>query len=88
MDKVHKGTTGQIQEVLIKEQADLAQKLDQKQGELLDGRGGISPMGFRPDGKTLHPWCNGRSISTRGGPSPCRSNGWKWKLRWPGSRTP
>jgi len=55
MDKIHKGTAGEVARVLTKERIDVAGKLAQKQEELLQVRRRFSDMGFRSDGKTLHP---------------------------------
>jgi succinoglycan biosynthesis transport protein ExoP len=55
MDKIHKGTTGDVARVLARERGDVAGKLARKQEELLEARRRFSDMGFRSDGKTLHP---------------------------------
>jgi len=55
MDKIHKGTASEVARVLTKERIDVAGKLAQKQEELLQVRRRFSDMGFRSDGKTLHP---------------------------------
>jgi polysaccharide biosynthesis transport protein len=55
MDRIHKGTAGDISRMLTKERAELAEKLSRKQSELLECRRHFADMGFRADGKTLHP---------------------------------
>ena len=55
MDRMHKGTAGEISRMLTKERDELAEKLAHKQEELLDCRRHFADMGFRSDGKTLHP---------------------------------
>ena len=55
MDRIHKGTTGDISRMLTQEREELAEKLNRKQQELLDCRRRFADMGFRSDGKTLHP---------------------------------
>jgi len=55
VDQIHKGTTGEIREILVKERGELADKLARKQEELLAARRHFADMGFRSDGKTLHP---------------------------------
>ncbi len=55
METIHKGTTGEIRDVLVKERGELAGRLAQKQDELLEARRHFADMGFRSDGKTLHP---------------------------------
>jgi polysaccharide biosynthesis transport protein len=55
MDQMHKGTAGDLSRLLTKEREDLAEKLNRKQQELLECRRHFADMGFRSDGKTLHP---------------------------------
>ncbi len=55
MDQIHKGTTGEIRKILVQQRGDLADKLAAKQEELLAARRHFADMGFRADGKTLHP---------------------------------
>jgi len=55
MDKMHKGTTEEISRVLTKERAETAEKLAQKQSDLLEARRHFADMGFRSEGRTLHP---------------------------------
>ena len=55
MDRMHKGTAGEISRMLTKERDELAEKLSRKQQELLECRRHFADMGFRSDGKTLHP---------------------------------
>ena len=55
MDRMHKGTAGEISRVLTHERNELAEKLSRKQQELLDARRHFADMGFRSEGKTLHP---------------------------------
>ena len=55
MDRMHKGTAGEISRMLTKEREELAEKLSRKQQELLECRRHFADMGFRSDGKTLHP---------------------------------
>ncbi len=55
MDEMHKGTAGDISRNLTKERDEVAEKLAKKQEELLEARRHFADMGFRSDGKTLHP---------------------------------
>jgi len=55
MDQIHKGTTGEIRKILVQQRGELADKLAVKQEELLVARRHFADMGFRSDGKTLHP---------------------------------
>ena len=55
MDRMQKGTAGEISRMLTKEREELAEKLTHKQEELLECRRQFADMGFRSDGKTLHP---------------------------------
>jgi len=55
MDRMHKGTAGEISRMLTHEREELSDKLTHKQKELLDCRRNFADMGFRSDGKTLHP---------------------------------
>jgi polysaccharide biosynthesis transport protein len=55
MDRMQKGTAGEISRILSKEREDHIEKLGQKQKELLEARRHFADMGFRSDGKTLHP---------------------------------
>ncbi len=55
MDRMHKGTAGEMSRMLTKEREEQAEKLSQKQAELLECRRHFADMGFRSDGKTLHP---------------------------------
>lgn len=55
MDRMHKGTAGEISRMLTKEREQVADKLNAKQQELLECRRHFADMGFRSDGKTLHP---------------------------------
>jgi polysaccharide biosynthesis transport protein len=55
MDRMHKGTAGEISRMLTKEREEQAEKLTRKQEELLEARRHFADMGFRSDGKTLHP---------------------------------
>ena len=55
MDQMHKGTAGDISRMLTHEREELSNKLAKKQEELLDCRRHFADMGFRSDGKTLHP---------------------------------
>ena len=55
MDRMHKGTAGEISRMLTKEREELGEKLSRKQQELLEARRHFADMGFRSDGKTLHP---------------------------------
>jgi len=55
MDRMHKGTAGEISRVLTHERNELAEKLSRKQQELLEARRHFADMGFRSEGKTLHP---------------------------------
>jgi succinoglycan biosynthesis transport protein ExoP len=54
-DEMHKGTAGEISRVLTKERDEVAAKLASKQEELLECRRRFADMGFRADGKALHP---------------------------------
>jgi polysaccharide biosynthesis transport protein len=55
MDRIHKGTAGEISRVLTRERNDVAEKLARKQEELLNVRRNLADLGFRSEGKTLHP---------------------------------
>jgi capsular exopolysaccharide synthesis family protein len=55
MDRMHKGTAGDLSRMLTHEREDLSDKLTRKQQELLECRRHFADMGFRADGKTLHP---------------------------------
>ena len=55
MDQMHRGTAGEISRMLTKEREEQAEKLSRKQQELLEVRRHFDDMGFRSDGKTLHP---------------------------------
>jgi polysaccharide biosynthesis transport protein len=55
MDSMRKGTAGEISRVLTKERNEEAEKLARKQEELLIIRRNMSDLGFRSEGKTLHP---------------------------------
>jgi len=55
MDRMHKGTAGEISRMLTHERNELAEKLSRKQQELLEARRQFADMGFRSEGKTLHP---------------------------------
>jgi capsular exopolysaccharide synthesis family protein len=55
MDRMHRGTAGEISRMLTHEREDLSEKLSHKQQELLACRRHFADMGFRSDGKTLHP---------------------------------
>ena len=52
---MHKGTAGDLSRMLTHEREDLSDKLTRKQQELLECRRHFADMGFRSDGKTLHP---------------------------------
>lgn len=55
MDRMHRGTAGELSRILTQEREQLAEKLALKQEELLKTRRQFADMGFRSDGKTLHP---------------------------------
>ncbi len=55
MDKIHKGTTGEIAGILTRESRDTAEKLENKQEELVEARNRLGDMGFRSDSRALHP---------------------------------
>ncbi len=55
MDQMRKGTAGEISRVLTQERGKLADKLNTKQEELLNARKNFADMGFRSEGKSLHP---------------------------------
>ena len=55
MDRMRKGTAGEISRILTTERKDLAEKLSRKQEELLQCRCKAGDMGFRADGQVLHP---------------------------------
>jgi capsular exopolysaccharide synthesis family protein len=55
MDRIHKGTAGELSRILTKERNEVAEKLAQKQAELLASRRNMVDLGFRSEGKTLHP---------------------------------
>jgi succinoglycan biosynthesis transport protein ExoP len=55
MDRMHKGTAGEISRVLTQERNEVAEKLAAKQKDLLEARKNLADLGFRSEGKTLHP---------------------------------
>lgn len=55
MDRMQKGTVGEISRILTKEREGQAEKLSRKQEELLEARRHFADLGFRAEGKTLHP---------------------------------
>lgn len=55
MDRMHRGTASELSRMLTHEREELATKLGHKQQELLDARRQFADMGFRSNGKTLHP---------------------------------
>ena len=55
MDRIHKGTAGEISRILTNERNEVAGKLAAKQEELLTVRRNLADLGFRSEGKTLHP---------------------------------
>ena len=55
MERMHRGTASELSRMLTQEREELAAKLGRKQQELLDARRLFADMGFRSDGKTLHP---------------------------------
>ena len=55
MDRMHRGTAGELSRILTQEREQLSQKLAEKQSELLEARRKFADMGFRSDGATLHP---------------------------------
>jgi polysaccharide biosynthesis transport protein len=55
MDRIHKGTAGELSRILTKERNDVAEKLARKQEDLLASRRNMVDLGFRSEGKTLHP---------------------------------
>jgi succinoglycan biosynthesis transport protein ExoP len=55
MDRIHKGTAGELSRILTRERNEVAGKLAQKQEELLTARRNLADLGFRSEGKTLHP---------------------------------
>ncbi|MEN6459652.1 MAG: polysaccharide biosynthesis tyrosine autokinase [Thermoguttaceae bacterium] len=55
MESMQRGTAGDISRMLTKERQTQAQQLQKKQEELLEARRRFADMGFRSDGKTLHP---------------------------------
>jgi succinoglycan biosynthesis transport protein ExoP len=55
MDVIHKGTTGEISRILTQERNEVADKLSRKQEDLLQARRYLADLGFRSEGKTLHP---------------------------------
>ena len=55
MDRIHKGTAGELSRILTKERNEVAEKLAQKQEELLATRQNMSDLGLRSEGNTLHP---------------------------------
>ncbi|MGW8257551.1 MAG: GumC family protein, partial [Thermoguttaceae bacterium] len=55
MDRIHKGTAGEISRIMTRERDEVVEKLNRKQTELLDLRRNLADMGFRSEGKTLHP---------------------------------
>ncbi len=71
MDRMHKGTAGDISRMLTHEREELSDKLASKQEELLECRRHFADMGFRSDGKTLHPMVQ-RAVYFNDAPD-CRS---------------
>jgi polysaccharide biosynthesis transport protein len=55
MDRMHKGTADELNSILTKEREEVAAQLATKQAELLQCRRHFADMGFRSDGKVLHP---------------------------------
>jgi polysaccharide biosynthesis transport protein len=55
MDKMHKSTSQEISDVLTKERNETAEKLVSLQQELLEARRQFSDMGFRNEGRAMHP---------------------------------
>lgn len=55
MDRIHKGTAGEMSRVLTNERNAVADKLARKQDELLTIRRNLADLGFRSDSKILHP---------------------------------
>jgi polysaccharide biosynthesis transport protein len=55
MDRIHRGTAGELSRILTQERNEVAEKLGQKQEELLAFRRNMADLGFRSEGKTLHP---------------------------------
>ncbi len=55
MDKMRKGTAGEISRVLTQERSQVEEKLSRKQEELLETRRRFTDMGFHADGKETHP---------------------------------
>ena len=55
MDRMHKGTAGDISRVLTKEREEQTEQLGRKQEELLEARRHFADLGFRSDGRTMHP---------------------------------
>ncbi|MCR4412027.1 MAG: polysaccharide biosynthesis tyrosine autokinase [Thermoguttaceae bacterium] len=55
MDQVHKGTTGDLVAVMVRERSEVAEKLGRVQEALLEARRKCGDMGFRSDSRVLHP---------------------------------
>jgi len=55
MDKTHKGTAGQIIEVITREKGQLEERLAAKEHEVLDMRRRFGDLGIRSGGTVLHP---------------------------------
>jgi len=55
MDKTHKGTAGEIIDVLKREKVELAEKLDIKEAQLQQARGEAGTLGSGPENKLIHP---------------------------------
>ncbi len=55
MDKTHKGTAGQIIEVITREKAQLEQRLAAKENEVLETRRLFGDLGIRSGGTVVHP---------------------------------
>ncbi|MEN6450742.1 MAG: polysaccharide biosynthesis tyrosine autokinase [Thermoguttaceae bacterium] len=55
MERMQRGTAGEIRRLLTKERQSQAEQLKRKQEELQTARRQLDDMGFRSDSKTLHP---------------------------------
>lgn len=55
MDKMHKSTSQEISDVLTNERNETAEKLARLQNEMLAARRQFSDMGFRNEGRAMHP---------------------------------